>query len=231
MAIEGTILEFDKENPVLELPAYTVPDAASYVRVPYQTLRYWAFGRGSVPPLILLPDGASALSYLNLLECHVLSALRSKHNLPIKIVRKGLDKLARFYSSKHPLLEKTLSTDGIDLFFDSADVLINLSQGGQAAMREVLNLYLQRIVDTESGPKFFPFVLKDRADEPKMISVLPTIAFGRSVIDGTGIATAVIAARFNAREPIPALAKEYGRSESEIQEAVIWEANRTAKAA
>jgi uncharacterized protein (DUF433 family) len=228
------MLLFDKDDPVLELPAYPLSDAASYVHVPYQTLRYWALGRGSMPPLIELPD-QTALSFLNLLECHVLSALRSNYNLPIKVVRKGLDKLASFYSSKHPLLENTLSTDGIDLFLDSAgEELINLSRGGQAAMREILSTYLQRIVYSESGiPKFFPFVLKDRAtaDEPRMISIVPTIAFGRSVIDGTGIATAVIAARFHAREPIPALAKEYGRSESEIQEAVIWETNRTAKAA
>jgi uncharacterized protein (DUF433 family) len=224
------VLLFDKDDPVLELPAYSVPDAASYVRVPYQTLRYWSLGRGSVPPLIETPD-ESALSFLNLLECHVLSALRSKYGLPIKVVRKSLDKLSTFYESKHPLLESTLSTDGINLFFDSTDELINLSQGGQAAMRQILSAYLQRIVYESGIPKFFPFVLKDRADEPRMISIVPTIAFGRSVIDGTGIATAVIAARFNAREPIPALAREYGRSEAEIQEAVIWEANRTAKAA
>jgi uncharacterized protein (DUF433 family) len=44
------------------------------------------------------------------------------------------------------------------------------------------------------------------------------------VIDGTGIATAVIAARFKAREPIAALVEEYGRSEEEVEEALRWEA-------
>ena len=54
---------------------------------------------------------------------------------------------------------------------------------------------------------------------------------GGSVIDGTGIATAVIAARFKARESISALADEYGRSVQEIEEAIRWETNRTAAAA
>jgi uncharacterized protein (DUF433 family) len=49
------------------------------------------------------------------------------------------------------------------------------------------------------------------------------ISFGKSVIDGTGISTAVIASRFAAREDPQALAHEYGRSEEEIWEAIRWE--------
>lgn len=230
----GKVPRFD---PILESPAYTFTDAASYARVPYQTLRYWVLGRGTTPPLIILPDSEQpALSFLNLLECHVLNGLRTKYELQIKMVRRALDTLSAIqgpkYRSRHPLLEVTLSTDGIDLFLDQAGDFINLSRGGQTAMREILQTYLQRIVWSETGiPKFFPFVVKDRAEEPKMISIVPTIAFGRSVIDGTGIATAVIAARFKAREPIPALAKEYGRSTEEIEEAIRWEAYRAPAAA
>jgi uncharacterized protein (DUF433 family) len=225
------VLRFD--NPILESPTYSFTEAASYARVPYQTLRYWVLGRGNTRPLIWLPDKEqAALSFLNLLECHVLNALRTKYELQVKMVRRALDTLATIQPSKHPLLETTLSTDRIDLFFEHAGDFINLSRGGQTAMREILQTYLQRIVWNESGiPKFFPFVVKDRAEEPKMISIRPTIAFGRSVIDGTGIATAVIAARFKAREPIPALAKEYGRSTEEIEEAIRWEAYRTPAAA
>ena len=51
----------------------------------------------------------------------------------------------------------------------------------------------------------------------------PMISFGRSVIDGTGISTAVVASRFAAREDPKALAQEYGRSEQEIWEAIRWE--------
>ena len=224
---------FDQTNPILESPAYSFADAASYARVPYQTLRYWALGSGDIPPLIMLPESQPiALSFLNLLECHVLHALRTKYELQIKSVRRALETLARICPSKHPLLESTLSTDKIDLFWESAEEFINLTRGGQSAMKEVLERYLQRIESNESGiPKFFPFVVTDRCEEPKIISIVPTIAFGRSVIDGTGISTAVVAARFNARESIEALAEEYGRRREEIQEAIIWESNRVAAAA
>ncbi len=227
------MFEFDKKNPILDAPAYGCVEAASYARVPYQTLRYWVVGRPGIPPLINLPENQPlALSFLNLLECHVLHALRTKYELQIKAVRRALETLNRLYPSKHPLLESTLSTDKINIFWEQAGEFINLSHGGQSAMREVLERYVQRIEINESGiPKFFPFVYKDRAEEPRIVSIVPTVAFGRSVIDGTGISTAVVAARFNAREPISELAEEYGRSEREIQEAIIWEANRTPKAA
>jgi uncharacterized protein (DUF433 family) len=227
------MLSLDKHSPILEAPVYSFADAASYARVPYQTLRYWVVGRRGIPPLIHAPENEPiALSFLNLLECHVLNALRTKYELQTKAVRRALETLANIAPSKHPLLETTLQTDKIDLFFEFAGDVINLSRGGQTAMKEVLIRYLQRIETTETGiPKFFPFVYKDQPHEPRIISIVPTVAFGRSVIDGTGISTAVIAARFNARETIEALAEEYGRSATEIQEAVIWENNRTAAAA
>lgn len=224
---------FDKTNPILDAPAYSCAEAASYARVPYQTLRYWVRGRGDTPPLIRVDESRPiALSFLNLLECHVLHALRTKYEMQIKSVRRALETLEHISPSRHPLLESTLHTDKIDLFFDSAGDFINLSRGGQTAMKEILHRYLQRIETNESGiPKFFPFVVNDRSNEPKIISIVPTVAFGRSVIDGTGISTAVIASRFNAREPIEALAEEYGRTPEEIQEAVIWESIRFAAAA
>jgi uncharacterized protein (DUF433 family) len=227
------VVDFDKTDPILEAPVYSFADAASYARVPYQTLRYWVRGRGDTQPLIKVAESQPiALSFLNLLECHVLHALRTKYEMQIKSVRRALETLGRISSSKHPLLETTLHTDKIDLFLDVAGDFINLSRGGQRAMREVLQTYLQRIETNESGiPKYFPFVVNDRREEPKIISIVPTIAFGRSVIDGTGISTAVIAARFNARESIESLAEEYGRTTDEIQEAVRWESNRIAAAA
>ncbi|HXR37294.1 MAG TPA: hypothetical protein VN754_15160, partial [Candidatus Binataceae bacterium] len=145
-----------------ELPAYSLGDAASYVRVPYQTLRYWALGRDSVAPLIKLPAcDPPALSFANLLECHVLNALRTKYELRINAVRRGLETLQRLCpGSNHPLLETALSTDKVDLFLEEG--MINLSRGGQRAIKEILHIYMQRIEWKLQGPKFYPFVAKDR---------------------------------------------------------------------
>jgi uncharacterized protein (DUF433 family) len=107
--------------------------------------------------------------------------------------------------------------------------LVNVSRGGQLGIRSILEIHLRRI---EHGPggelTFFPFVEERSAQEPKMIMMTPSIAFGRPVITGTGISTAVIAARFHARESISELAREYGRGESDIEEAVRWESRSLA---
>jgi hypothetical protein len=39
---------------MMETPIYGLAEAAQYLRVPLNTLRYWVHGGGSVPPLIKL---------------------------------------------------------------------------------------------------------------------------------------------------------------------------------
>jgi uncharacterized protein (DUF433 family) len=85
-------------------------------------------------------------------------------------------------------------------------------------------MYLERV---ETDPKglfrFFPFVIEPRPSEPKTIEINPMIGFGKPVIAGTGISTAIIASRFNARESITTLAEEYGLTPQKIEEAIRWE--------
>ena len=66
-----------------EQPAYSLTEASRYLSIPPATLRSWVAGRkyptGSGPkffrPVIELPDDARAgLSFVNLVEAHVLDA-------------------------------------------------------------------------------------------------------------------------------------------------------------
>src|SRR5688572_15753422 len=70
-----------------ELPLYSIPEAARIVRVRPTTVRAWALGRTYPtskgerpwPALIHAADRkARRLSFANLVELHVLSALRDK---------------------------------------------------------------------------------------------------------------------------------------------------------
>jgi uncharacterized protein (DUF433 family) len=58
-------------------------------------------------------------------------------------------------------------------------------------------------------------------NEPKLILINPAVGFGKPVI--AGISTTVVASRFNARESIDDLAKEYGVKPRQIEEAIRWE--------
>jgi uncharacterized protein (DUF433 family) len=92
-------------------------------------------------------------------------------------------------------------------------------------MREVVRAYLRRIDrDAKGLPiRLYPFTRKRQLEEPRAIVIDPFVSFGRAVLAGTGISTAVIAERFKAGEAMEALAADYGRNILEIQEAIRCE--------
>jgi uncharacterized protein (DUF433 family) len=206
-----------------EIPAYGIIEVADYLRVPRKTVEYWVAGGKS--PLIQAPSTSPPrFTFMNLLECHILSAMRWK-GVKVEKVRRGLEYIGREWPSKHPLLDQLFETDGVDLFISRLpDEIINVSRQGQLGFKGILEAFLERIeLDTSRiAAKFFPFVEEKKPGEPKIIEINPSVAFGRPVIAGTGITADVIAGRFAARESVAALAEEYGRPPGEIEEAIRW---------
>jgi uncharacterized protein (DUF433 family) len=92
-------------------------------------------------------------------------------------------------------------------------------------MRHVVEAALQRIErDTNDIPiKLYPFTRAQIDNSPTLIVIDPTLSGGRPVIAGTGLATEVIAERYKAGESIEDLARDYGRSYTEIEEAIRCE--------
>lgn len=218
-----------RRESVLEAPAYRVAEAALYLGIPAATLRYWVKGaryrtRGGVrtaAPLIQTPE-PGVLSFLNLVEAHVLDAIRRQHKLSLQGVRRALDYLEDRFPAKHPLAEESFATDGANLFVERYGELVNVSAGGQMALREVLDAHLRRIERDDAGlpVRLFPYIRRTALDEPRRIAIDPRVQFGRPVLAGTGIPTEVIAERFKAGESLDDLARDYGRTPDEIQEAV-----------
>ncbi|HEX4786095.1 MAG TPA: DUF433 domain-containing protein [Candidatus Sulfotelmatobacter sp.] len=215
----------------LELPLYGVAEAALYLRVPITTLEYWAFGRGRVLPLICVArKSPRAFSFMNLLECHMLASMRALYDLRLPKIRRAVAHLNKTSRFKHPLIEEPLFTNRVDVLIKEIDKFINLSRGGQLAIPEIVEAHLERVeYDKSLGVfRFYPFVRERSSTEPKFIVIDPGLGFGKPVISGTGISTAVIASRFNARESMPDLAKEYGLEEKQIEEAIRWETRAVA---
>ncbi|MGH9360080.1 MAG: DUF433 domain-containing protein [Terriglobia bacterium] len=212
---------------MMETPSYGLVEAARYIGVAYQTLRYWA----QVNPLIEIASvHPPRLSFMNLMECHMLSSMRSAYKVRIPKVRASLIALAKIHPHRHPLVDQPFETDEIDLFVrEHGKELINLCQGGQMAFQGIVATHLRRIeIDATGVYRFFPFIEQRTDREPKSIMITPAVSFGRPVISGTGISTAVVASRFHARESVTALAEEYGRPVGEIEEAIRWESRAVA---
>jgi uncharacterized protein (DUF433 family) len=162
------------------------------------------------------------LSFFNLVEAHVLDAIRREHGIPLPKVRVALDYLARSFPSEHPLATQEFESDGLSLFLEKFGQLINVSQAGQLAMRKILEAHLRRIDRDPQGfaRRLYPFIRKGRPDEPKVVVIDPYVSFGRPVLAGTGVPTAVIADRYKAGESIDSIADDYGRDRLEIEEAI-----------
>lgn len=222
-----------------EVPLYTIPQTSLYLKVPVRTLRSWVKGR-SYPiskghkqkffnPVITLSDPASShLSFMNLVEAHVLSGMRRIENVPFYNVRKALKYLEEKFPSPHPLADQRFQTDGFNLFIEDLGKLINISKHGQIEMKEIVNKYLRRIErdPTKHLPiRLYPF-LRDhlRDEEPLRVVIDPLVSFGKPVLVNTGVPTAVIAERFYAGDSTDDLALDYGIEREEIEEAVRYEA-------
>jgi len=213
----------------LELPLYGLSEGALYLRVPIKTLEYWAFGRNSVPPIIRpAAKHPRALSFMNLLECHMLASMRSLYDLRLPKIRRAVAHLSKVSGFRHPLIEEPLFTNRVDVLIKQIDKFVNLSRGGQLAIPEIVEAHLERVECDKGVLRFFPFVRERSAAEPKLIVIDPALGFGKPVIAGTGISTAVIASRFNARESVPDLAREYGIEPQQIEEAIRWETRAVA---
>ena len=97
-------------------------------------------------PIIQVPDpDMKLLSFMNLVEIHVLDAIRRKHDIPLEKVRTAMNYLSKQFPSRHPLADQEFVTDGLNLFIKKFSQLINISQEGQLAIQEILQAHLHRI--------------------------------------------------------------------------------------
>lgn len=213
----------------IELPMYGLAEAGLYLRLPMTTLEYWVFGRNKIRPMIKAASKEPrSLSFMNLLECHMLAAMKKVYDLRLPKIRRAVEHLSATTAFRHPLIEQPLYTDRVDVLIKEMDRMLNISRGGQFVIPEIVGVHLERVEYDKGKFKFYPFVRERSASEPKHIVINPSVGFGKPVIAGTGISTAVIASRFNARESVPDLAKEYGLDESKIEEAIRWETRAVA---
>ena len=216
------------------LPAYSVPEASHYLLAPRATVRSWVVGRPYptkagrkfFKAVITIPDATRrSLSFINLVEVHVLDALRRNHHVPLDKIRIALDYLRDQFGSKHPLAEEKFATDGLDLFVQKYGHLINASRAGQLGMKELLEAHLKRVERDARGValRLYPFTRKRAANEPRSVVIDPFVSFGKPVLSGTGIPTAIVAERYKAGESVSQLSADYGRSDLDIQEAIRCE--------
>lgn len=188
------------------VPAYTVTEAAHYLRVPEATVRSW-LGKGRNRGLIRL-DGVATPK-----------------------VRSALDYVSKHFRFSGLSIRQAFLAGGLDLFVERYGHLINASREGQQAIKEIIGVYLERIErDAKGVPiKLYPFTRDTAAKEgpartPRLVVMNPAISFGRPVISGTGIPVSSIYERYKAGDSVADLARDFRLETGAIEEAIRCEA-------
>lgn len=205
-----------------ELPTYTLVEAGHHLRLAPQTLGTWARGPGR----LIVPARPNPItfsfSFFNLMEAHVLAAIRRQHRVPMKKVRRAITYVATELQRERPLIEQVFRTDGVDLFVELYGQIVSASENGQCYIRDTIELTLERVEHDANGlvARLHPWA--QRLDEPKHVVIDPRRAFGRPVVVGSNVPAEVLAERFTAGDTLSALAADYQLDLARVEYAVQW---------
>lgn len=213
-----------------ETPRYTYAEAARATDVPPSTVRAWVAGQtyswdggeGYFEPLIRRPsEDDPRLSYMNLVEVHFLRLLRTSHDVPMQRVREAIRIAKKELGFTRLLLTPQLKTSARKLFLDRFGDVLDLSPSRQLLMKQLMDIYLERVeIDRAS---FFPFPRSPRNRGRKVIELNPRISFGRPFLLSSGVSTTAIVKRLDAGEEVEILKHDYGVGDAEIEEALLYE--------
>ena len=138
LTVESGKGRFAAKKDVRNQAAYPLTEAARYLRLPPATLRAWTLGRpypttqgpGHFRPIVRPASSRPPLlSFWNLIEAHVLRALRTDHGFSVKALRKAVDYAERELGVEHLLLRQELCFDAGQLFLERYGKLIRRSLG------------------------------------------------------------------------------------------------------
>jgi uncharacterized protein (DUF433 family) len=232
----------NKDLSIFDTPAYSVSEAARILYLPPATVKAWCYGQGyrSVsgdrkyfqPVIQAASPAPRLLSFVNLCELHVLSAIRRHHKIALPKVRESVEYVRSRLGANRPLVDREFKTNGIDLFVEHASQLLNVTRQGQKALRGEFELALARIERDRAGTpiRLFPFSRTNvpGSEQPRTIVIDPRLSFGRPVLSKAAIPTDVIVDRFHAGDSLTEMAKDYGVDEKDIEEALRFEQRRAA---
>ncbi len=215
---------------------YTIPEAARLTGVPAPTVRRWAFGykqskggaqrtheaiwKSQLPRI----DGKAALCFLDLVEIRVIQALLHDGQ-SWKQVRRIGDGAAKLFRTERPFSSLKFKTDGVRIYNElsqaNGDAALVEPATFQIAMREVIKPFLHDLDYGESGEatRWWP-----KGNGRWAVVIDPARCFGRPIISGSGVPTAVLKAAFDAEgQDAATVARWYEMPKAAVLKAVEFE--------
>jgi uncharacterized protein (DUF433 family) len=181
---------------LLGVGLYSMPDAARILGMPISNVRYWLYGRGSVPPLISrhLVD-EHLLTFKELIELHFVQMFRSE-GVTLQAIRKSAARAAKMFDAEYPFSARRFDTDGKDIFVTLVDEESNKShiaelKHGQYVFGRLIKPFFKKLDyrGLEVG-SYWP--LRTRRSDGRVV-LDPHRQFGQPIDAETGVSTSIIA--------------------------------------
>lgn len=202
-------------------PTYTLAEAARYLKMPVTTLRAWWPDRADAGSNRKSGIVKPQLSFFDLIEAHMLRALRSKRGVALDKARTAIAHAEQAFGIERLLSSRDLLGEAGSVFLDRYGQLLDLKASGRFAIRRMFNEHLDRIEWGERFPiRLYPYV-PGLAGRPVVID--PVIRFGRPVLVGVAVSTSVIAERIDSGEAVAEISGDYGLGRNEIEQALVYE--------
>jgi uncharacterized protein (DUF433 family) len=214
------------KNRPSSVPLYAPSELARYSRARAPLVHrlfegYAAEGR-AYPPLLHGAsrdrDGFALLSFENLIETALIVALRSRR-ISMQSIR-AAHRAAGAEFGEHPFARRPVFVAGHDIFMQADQAVTEerhvtaLTQGGQRALRPVLEQYLKHVRWDEDWPV-------EWQPQGGVVRQNPEIQFGLPQVKA--VRTEIIRSRFQAEESVTELATDFDLSADEVEQALRYE--------
>jgi uncharacterized protein (DUF433 family) len=216
-------------QPLQDFPIYTISEAAAYLAMSKETLRYWV----SDHPVWHIAGRdlpTTLLSFRDLTQAYYIEIVRKHFNLSLAKTREVIEQAKKESTAKFPLLG-----DNIIVFYGHVIMdkkaskrqprrLVDLTHNRQLAIREIVEPFATRLRWNTKRElvELFPwrYWTGKVEDKTRPVSISPDIMSGKLVITGTRIPVEDVVQRASEGEKIANLAKDYRLSTDSIVEAM-----------
>jgi uncharacterized protein (DUF433 family) len=207
----------------LTLPAYQVKDAAKYAEVTPQTVRNWQHAATDAAPAIATRESGASLSYLQLQELAVVSAMRAQ-GVKLHKIRLAREWLSQYFQLEFPFSDARVKADGQDILVEELGRelgkttvrLLVANKGGQYVWADVIR---HRFGDFEyEGNLALRWHVRGRTTG---VVIDPRVSFGAPTI--RGVPTWAIRGRFLSGESIEDLSSDFVLTRANVMKALEFE--------
>ncbi|WP_120501954.1 hypothetical protein [Roseovarius sp. EL26] len=214
------------DNAILGKGVYTPREAARLVGTSAQQVLRWTRGSGPNEPLWnahyqFLDDDVTEISFLDLVEVRVVSALR-RADISLQSIRFAISFAQEKYDIERPLASQSFKTDGTEILMNAIEddgefVSLSKTRPGQKVFREIIS---QSLNDLEYEDNL---AARWRPKSYSSVVIDPKRHFGEPILDKFGVSTSIILEEFNNFKDSKYLSKAYEIPEKFIKASISFE--------